>query len=519
MRITINSTEGPAAVISKVLEAPDKEITLYLPKDSSFFADIENLRLLKKQAELLGKTVTIVSPDDSGRRKAQEAGLKAVKPQEDDSFFASLEQALAREIPKAAAVLPKADTENIQPVPGKKRKRRGLQAVNVFQGGIRGGLWKGLVVAVLGALVWVIFFLPFAEVKVTSSKQMVEISLSAVIDENLTRPDVDAKKLPAQIIEAEKEISLVSESTGFKDFNQKAQGTITVYNKQAFEQPMIPSRFQAENGNIYWSQRNILIPPAYTEDGELVPGSLKIQVVADRPGEEYNLKCSPEEPCQFTVPAWKGTSRFEKVYGQGTSALLGGEVGESKVVTESDLKVAAQIIRSKAEQESSEVLASSMPEGFELIEGSISFQVDDIVSDKAAGDMGDRFTTKAKLNAQAFIISKEVLKEFVDKIVQGRVEAEKVAYPESIEVSFVVQEVDFDKGTVQVSLAASEKVGWKIDESALKQNLAGKSLSEARKILLEMNNIDSAEVRIGPKGAFWVSKIPGRLSKIHLKVD
>jgi hypothetical protein len=519
MRITINSTEGAAAVISKVLEAPDKEITLYLPKDSSFFADIENLKLLKKQTELLDKTVTIVSPDDNGRRKAQEAGFRAVKPQEDDSFFASLEQALSREMPKATAVPSKADTEDAQPVSGKKRKRRGLGAVNVFQGIAKGGLWKGLIVAVLGVLVWIIFFLPFAEIKVTASKQLIEISLSAVIDENLTRPDIDAKKLPAQIIEAEKEISLVSESTGFKDFNQKAQGTITVYNKQTFEQPMIPSRFQAGNGNIYWSQRNILIPPAYTEGGKLVPGSLKIQIVADRPGEEYNLKCSPEEPCQFTVPAWKGTSRFEKVYGQGTTPLLGGEVGESKVVTESDLKVASQIIRSKAEQESSEVLASSMPEGFELIEGSITFQVNDIVSDKAAGEMGDRFTTKAKLTTRAFIISKEVLREFVDKLVQGRIEAEKIAYPDSIEVSFVVQEVDFDKGTVQVSLAASEKVGWKIEELALKQSLAGKSLSEARKILLGMDNIDSAEVRIGPKGAFWVSKIPGRLSKIHLEVD
>lgn len=512
MRITAQPNTSPAAIINKVAETAEKEISLFLPEDSVFFADLENFRLLKRQAESQGKRVTIVTPDASGRNKAQEIGFKAVSPQEDDSFFASLEQALNKQEPEPALT----DA-------GKKGDQAAANTVSRFRQsssriGRRPLRWLVVLALGLGLLTWVVFFLPFAQVTIYTQREPVEFTLSATLDTKLSQVNIDERKIPAQVVEAKKEISLVSESTGFKDFNQKAQGSIVVYNEQDFEQPMIPSRFQSENGNIYWSQRNILIPPRHKEDGQMVPGTLQIEVVADGAGPDYNLNCSEQNSCRFTIPAWKGTDKFEKVYARATTPLLGGEAGESKVVTESDLKVAGQVIQEKGRKEAMDALQSSTPEGFRLVKDSLEFEIGQITFDKSAGQIGDTFTATGQLSAKAFIINQATLSDFIDTLVKARIEPGKRTFPETIEANFSTEAKSFQEGTASVNLVIKEEAGWEIDSQALKSKLAGKSLPEARRILLQEDKIDSAQVRLGPTGAFWVSTIPGRQSQISITV-
>ncbi len=519
MRITAKPKTSPVSIINQVAEAEDQEVSLFLPEDSVFFADPANFQLLKRQAEAAGKQVTIITPDTSGKNKATEAGLRAVSPQEDDSFFASLEDALKQDQEKSE--------ESQEPTETSKKVEQSdaSNSSTSYNGESDGGLlrsgrikWGLGGLAVLIALGWAFFFLPFASVTVQTQRDTVELNLSAQLDKSLSQANIDAKKLPAQVAVVQKEISLVSESTGFKDFNQKAQGSIIVYNEQSTPQSMIPSRFKAENGNIYWSQRNIQVPPRHSEDGEMVPGTLEVKVVAAEAGPSHNLTCSEENPCRLTVPAWEGTDKFEKVYAKTSTSLLGGEAGESKVVTESDLNVAKQVIREKGRKEALKALQGTVPEGFRFIQDSLEYNVSEIDSNKASGDMGEQFTTTAQLSARGFLVSKEALSRFIDTLVKADISGEKKTFPDSMQVSFSTESKDFEAGNATVNVSATTEAGWKLDKGQLKGQLAGKSLPEARRILLSEEKIDSAQVRLGPSGAFWVTTIPSRPSRINLEI-
>jgi len=81
-------------------------------------------------------------------------------------------------------------------------------------------------------------------------------------------------------------------ATGEKYVEAKASGSIVIFNDfDENEQRLIEStRFQTPGGLVYRVQEPVTVPGQSTNgDGEVIPGSIEVRVVADEPGSEYNI--------------------------------------------------------------------------------------------------------------------------------------------------------------------------------------------------------------------------------------
>src|SRR3989338_231803 len=128
--------------------------------------------------------------------------------------------------------------------------------------------------------------------------------------------------------------SEVVESQGTVHSEDKASGTITVYNDyQTVSFKLIKNtRFQSESGLIFRTPADIVIPG---KKGT-TPGQVSVTVIADQPGEQYNVAAG-----KFTVPGLKTSAAiYPHIYGKSKSAMSGGFVGDKPGVAPAAMQTA-----------------------------------------------------------------------------------------------------------------------------------------------------------------------------------
>src|SRR3989344_1375259 len=82
-KITINKSDEVAIIVEKIIEAPENEVVLNVPRFSHLGESLSNFHLLKREAEALEKKIIIESVDDHVVELAEMSGLTAINP-----FFA-----------------------------------------------------------------------------------------------------------------------------------------------------------------------------------------------------------------------------------------------------------------------------------------------------------------------------------------------------------------------------------------------------------------------------------------------
>jgi hypothetical protein len=66
--------------VARLKKEPDPEVVLALPKNSWLLSSAVNLKLLKKQTDLLGKHIAIMTRDEKGRQFAAAQGFEVAEP-------------------------------------------------------------------------------------------------------------------------------------------------------------------------------------------------------------------------------------------------------------------------------------------------------------------------------------------------------------------------------------------------------------------------------------------------------
>ena len=79
-KIAVQKHDEASFVVEQVLDAKEEDIVLSLPKLAKFSDSESNFRLLRRQAELLGKQVSIETVDDDAIALAEAQGIEARNP-------------------------------------------------------------------------------------------------------------------------------------------------------------------------------------------------------------------------------------------------------------------------------------------------------------------------------------------------------------------------------------------------------------------------------------------------------
>lgn len=175
-----------------------------------------------------------------------------------------------------------------------------------------------------------------AVIAVTPTSQPIDERIAVTVSDATTAVDSAFGKLPGQLLEVSKSATRTQAATGSRDVASKARGKITVSNEySSTPQTLIATtRFEAPNGLIYRTLSTVNVPGMTINKGVPSPGTTTVDVIADKPGTEYNIPAG-----KFVVAAFKekgDADRTQKIYGTSLAPMAGGANGPSAVITQAD---------------------------------------------------------------------------------------------------------------------------------------------------------------------------------------
>ena len=371
-----------------------------------------------------------------------------------------------------------------------------------------------LILLVLAAGVFGLFFFTKIEIKIWPSTEFLILEKEITIDSEAEKSDIEKGILLAEVFETQKSASGEFPATGKFLKKEKARGILTVYNGfSVSSRSLIPSRFISADGKLFWSTKTVTIPGAKYEKGKLIPGKLEVEVEAAESGEEYNI-----EPSTFALPALAGSSSYTTIYAKSFSPMAGGFIGQVSQVTKEDLEKAKNILVEEAENKGKEFLRETLPKDFVLAEQTISQQIIEAKGLAEIGAEAELFNEQVKVKLEGLGFKKLELEEFARKIISLNIEEGKKFQEKSIEINYSFLNLPSTTflGKVVLSLEIKAKIYSDIDEEGLKKALLGKSLKETKLFLDNLKGIERIEVKSWP---FFSKKIPEDINKVKIRLN
>ncbi len=627
--IYLEPNEEIISVVDRLIQSEDEEINLVVPSGAQIWQSSINLKLLKREADILNKAVTLIVSDDLGAEMAERIGFavrkerdlpvelvqdtvqdEIVEEQEeieenqsaspelqpdepvkdpvevDENSEEKIEPVQSKEnmidllvdelVEKKAAKtkspfavltswrkkpvsgivseVKKTSTQNQkrmadivtrpgeekpgffrrspvksipdqQPKPVPVQPLRPVQVEKIPETRVftetekKGSLkWSKLftifiVVAIVMAGLVGYLVLPNAEVTLTPKTEVVNFDLSVIGSEDVSQIDESLNEIPLQEVEVTKTKSREFNTTGEEDINQRARGKITIYNEYSSEKQTLlaRTRFESSNGKIFRIPQSVTVPGAKISEGKIIASSLEIEIVADQPGEDYNI-----DPDNFTIPGFKGSPKFAGFYGKTNDSMSGGFVGKAKVVLSDDLEKAETALIDELKQEVKQALEDQIPTDLRIVEDGLKEEVVKIEISVKEGDQADKFNMDIKVTMKALLFKEEDLKNLVDLNLISKISDDKTPINETQKISWQTPVIDWEKGEASFSLTIEENVAFKIDIQSLKENLAGQDEVEVRRYLANQSEIEKARVSFWP---FWVNKMPKQENKIRINIE
>jgi len=580
--IYIKKQEDLASVVEKIILSLSDELILVIPKNSNLAERRLNFKILKREADFSKKKIYLDTEDEKVKRFAQEENIPLV---DDYSQFFGSEEA-GTEGKKMADIFvrkgrgktrkrsrsgPKEDFSSIEEKTLEKKesfkdkeKEELLNKIEELPKGKEGiDFWQRLMeknrrekeiengggaleekklsqifskekrskkkiafflsLPVFFVLFYFIFFiLPKAEIALNSQQDKKEINVSATIDLEAKKIDLENNLLPGKLLVFQREVDKKFPASGSKQIEERAHGIIRIFNAYSSSPQVLighptdkkyQTRFLSSDGKIFRLHKRIVIPGAKIVGGKIVPSHIDVEVFADEPGEEYNIG-----PSKFVIAAWceKNSPKCKGFYAQSFQPMKGGAKKKVKVVSQEDIDKAKDLVRKNIEFILEREFKEKIPEGYLSLENGWQIEEESLDSEVKAGEIKNEFNLKGKFVLKGIVIPKDEFLNFAKGIFSQKEGSEKWKV---VEVEGKVNNLSFEKEKegekeiVKADLTIEISLKRKIDENEIKKEILGKKIAEAREILSKKEGINSAEISLRP---FWLRKIPKKREKVEI---
>jgi len=511
-KITVHKNDEATLVAEKIIDSQAKEITLAIPRFSKFVESAVNFRLIKREAEELGKKIIIESVDDDVNEHARVAGIECINP-----FFSHVGKQLADIAPPKQHQTKEEHQRVIQKhiedspeehIPLQHKRRIRLRLPRQVSGMRVTALGIIFIVIVVGGVFLGVKVLPRATITINATTLDRSYADSITVDTALTSINLLELSIPGESFTQKKNLQLSFPTSGKKYIEQKAEGVITVYNAHSSEpQGLVKNtRFETPDGKVYRLVSALTVPGAEIIDGKVVPSSIDAKVIADKAGADYN-----SGPVQkFTIPGFSGSPKFKTFYGASTGSMSKGFVGETAYPHDADLAEAKKTLTETLERSMEDLMRAQIPREFKIIDGATKFTLSNIDINTALNESG-QFAVfgEGEMTMTAFR-EDDLLSLFHER-------AEKEA-----EVDFDVREYSLTYGAGALASAGNlivpvEYTGTltrSVDPVAIKNLIAGKAESELRSLIFSLPGIQSAHISLWP---FWVRDVSDNIENIDVR--
>ncbi len=259
-------------------------------------------------------------------------------------------------------------------------------------------------------------------------------------------------------------------------------------------------------GKLFRTTQAITVPGAKTENGQIVPSSIDVEVAADAGGAEYNIG-----PSDFSIPGFAGSPKYEKFYGKSKEAMSGGSSGGEKSISSGDLENARKTMLSEFSVKQKNILDGQIAESMKSFQEAIRVEDPEITFSAPAGTATEKFSATIKFRSIALVFEKSYMDDLADRLISVQLTDKRRGVEGTRQITYDKIQVNFEKGQMVFSAKISQEAVWKIDISDLKENE-----SEIRKVFGQMPAISNAKIGFWP---FWVKKMPSQSDRIKATID
>jgi len=566
--IYLNLEDDVSRIVARIKREKADKVVLVCPKRCFLFNDSINLRLLKKQVDLLKKEVFILTMDERGQIYAKEAGfqLRYLPKSSPSKTFSDIRvaketkrdnQQTEEKEEKSHGALSSTvqEIKNIAKLWGKypeveKRKNkaggvgrpqeavpqlnhaappmvkvtdtifleRQLKRVESKKPRLRyHKLATGLVVISLLLILSVMFIiLPKATVVVYPRTEPITRDIELSMGTNIAEADPIKLIMPAQKVERTLDVSNKFQSQGKKEVGNKASGTIQIYN---FTRS--PLNLKAGTTILSVGGKNYVLvsdisqlpPTAYknaaTKEVDERTLAAPVEIRASEGGDSYNLPAGTR--MEITNQVFGNKPQY--LYAVSATPMTGGTSRFLSVVTEQDINDGKSALEAQALSQLREDLAK---DGAVLADKSYIMEDLQYNTDKAAGIESPNFNASLQVKITGIAFKESTLYKLIYDRIGQTLPDDKYLDTGTQPISYKIKNVDLNNGTAAISAHFEGRAVYKVDLDGMPEELTGKTQNQVSEILRSKTEIDKIETTLAPS---WQRNFPWFAGKITVKTQ
>lgn len=573
--IYLNLEDDVAKVVAKLKREKASEAVLVFPKRSFIFSDSINLRLLKKQIDLLGKQASILTMDERGQMYAQEAGFE-LKHLPRTLRTQSVSDIRPRTMPvpeTVTAVVAEAELERLAPEDDEdaelvpvKPVRKAKKGVNIIEENIvenssratarsnnvrpkaKTTVRSAPVVSMKPITSQDNVYLPPSSKVVAAPKKRKSyrayvvgfIALALVILLLLTLVVLPSASIAvyAKSQTVARDIDIIADTKAQVPDSSK----LTIPAVAVNESQTVADTFQVNGKKEVGSKAegrvalyNLTGQPMALKAGTttLTVGSKAYVFKADQQNVRALTSASDDGNASvadivavdggegFNIPA--GTrmeitnqafgSQPQRLYAKTVTQIVGGTSRFISMVSKEDLTQAQNTMIKRLVDDINSRLAGN---NVKLVEGAYAVNVESFNSDKPEGTEAQSYSAELKVNITGLAFDEAGLKTMVrQRLLMSLGAGKALQDPSKDTIIYRIKNLDAQNGIMQLALHYESNALPAISVSELKNKIAGKSKQEASDLILANPDVDKVEITVQPA---WQSGMPRFSSKINLEV-
>ena len=523
-KIFFNKNDDASLAVEKILGETAKDIVLVIPKFSRLAESVSNFHLIKREADADNKNLLVESVDENALALAQAANIPGVNPflsgrRKSMSDIIIPEKTLASinnskenssEIEKNKAK----KEELIKDLPNDLREEVDFTEMDASRRPRRKKLLLWLlsitVVSAVG-LSFLFSYMPSVKISLNLKQTPFEFNEKVKAEKGISEINTENNIIGAEVFSENKNIALSFPASGTKKVEKKASGTVTIFNAYSSEKQALVAntRLLAPDGKIFRLVSAISVPGAKISQGQITPSSISFKVIADKAGEEYNIK----PVSRFTIPGFQGSSKYESFYAESKEAMSGGFIGSISFPTDNDIKKVKGEIENKLNEILKGAALAGIPSEFYILDGSSQFTITKMEIGSEVGT-DNNFSAVGEAEMKTIAFKKDQLLAFL-KDKSEKISGFNIIFSDS-SFDFSKIKADFLKGQLEFYPGFKGTSKREIDAEVLKNEIKGKTASHIREYILSLSGIEKAAVSFWP---FWISKASENPSRINISFD
>ncbi len=526
--IYLEKDDEITSVVDKLKRTEGSSLDIVIPKESLMLQSVINLKLLKRQAESLGKEITIVTQDKVGTKLAEQIGIpvvakegqipKEVSTEEGDKEDFSDSDIEMKE--KAESSTGSSSTETRRsPGDAAKKSKEDVKEEPPSEPEKKTGWFKKhrkgvLIAGGFGVLILMIIayvYIPLANVDIRLAAERKQVDISFTADKRTNSVDEEEGVIPAEEVVEEVEKSETFKATGEKEVGERATGRVKVCNKQESSSFTLSSGTRITDGSnlVYRTQANVQVPAASVKGGDTVEEcSVEVSVTAEAVGSRYNKS---ETGVSFSIPALAGAYRAES-----TTAFTGGSSKKVKFVTAADISKARESITKMAEDELKSKINNAIDRDI-LLEGAMSTESISASSSAESGSEVEEFRYTVKMKGTALTVTEDDLKTLAESRLKQEIgETKEIVETESLVSSTSLTNLNIEEGTFEAELSGEAYIATKIEEDEIRAAISGDPEAVALEYLSQIDGVDEVEINFFPS---FYKRVPRINNHIYIKAE